>query len=47
MYWAVCGYHHAWNQARGEPQHDACDVEGAMRGELLEVIKVLWGPILW
>ena len=38
MHWAVCGSHHAWNQARGEPQRDARAREGEVCGQLLEVV---------
>ncbi len=32
MHRAVCGSHHAWDQARGESQRDARAREGAARG---------------
>jgi len=38
MHRAVCGSHHAWNQARGEPQRDARAREGEGCGQLLEVV---------
>ena len=38
MHWAVCGTHHAWNQARGEPQSDASAREWEVRSQLLEVV---------
>ena len=38
MHRAVCGSHHAWNQARREPQRDARAHEGEVRGQLFEVV---------
>ena len=35
---AVCRSYHAWNQACGEPQHDARAGEGTVCGWMLEVI---------
>ena len=38
MHRAVCGSHHAWDQARGEPWRDARAGEGAVRGGMFEVV---------
>ena len=38
MHRALCGSHHAWNQARGESQRVPQAREGEVRGQLLEVV---------